>query len=144
MQEKTGTTQNQSDGWFIGYTPNLVAGAWVGAESPRVHFRSLSAGQGASTALPIWGHFMRSVYNNKSFSDIRNAKFTPVSEVTLIQLDCPPFLSDSLLNTENYFEQDSTGYLRDLFQKNRTSYPTSEDLQDGINPEEKATLDKSN
>ena len=140
---KTGTTQNQSDGWFIGYTPNLVAGAWVGAESPRVHFRTLSAGQGASTALPIWGHFMRSVYNNKSFSNIRNARFTVASEAILIQLDCPPFLSDSLLNTENYFEQDSTGYLRDLFQKNRAPSLTPEDLQDGINPEERATLDKT-
>jgi penicillin-binding protein 1A len=56
---KTGTTQSQTDGWFIGYTPGLVAGAWVGAENPAVHFSSIVYGQGASTALPIWAYFMK-------------------------------------------------------------------------------------
>ena len=56
---KTGTTQSHADGWFVGFTPNLVAGAWVGGESPKTRFRSLSLGQGANTALPIWGLFMQ-------------------------------------------------------------------------------------
>ncbi|MDX1906937.1 MAG: transglycosylase domain-containing protein [Bacteroidia bacterium] len=59
---KTGTTQNHSDGWFIGCTPNLVAGAWVGCADRRMRFRSIALGQGASMALPIWGLFMQRVY----------------------------------------------------------------------------------
>jgi penicillin-binding protein 1A len=61
---KTGTTNNQSDGWFIGITPNLVAGAWSGGEDRSIHFNSLTLGQGANMALPIWAIFMRKVYDN--------------------------------------------------------------------------------
>jgi len=63
---KTGTTQNNSDGWFIGATPDLVSGVWTGAEDRSVHFRSTSLGQGANMALPIWALFMQKVYNDKS------------------------------------------------------------------------------
>jgi penicillin-binding protein 1A len=59
---KTGTTQNHSDGWFIGVTPSLVTGVWVGGEDRSIHFDNLSMGQGASMALPIWGIYMKSVY----------------------------------------------------------------------------------
>ena len=52
---KTGTTQNQSDGWFMGMVPNLVTGVWVGGEDRAVHFRGITYGQGATMALPIWG-----------------------------------------------------------------------------------------
>ncbi len=55
---KTGTTQKQADGWFVGYNPNLVVASWVGADYPAVHFNSLPYGQGASSALPIAGHFL--------------------------------------------------------------------------------------
>ena len=54
---KTGTTQNQSDGWFMGMVPNLVTGVWVGAEDRSIHFETIDYGQGASMALPIWGVF---------------------------------------------------------------------------------------
>jgi len=63
---KTGTTNDQSDGWFIGYTPKLTAGVWVGAEDRQVHFESLALGGGANMALPIWGLFMQKVYNDTS------------------------------------------------------------------------------
>jgi penicillin-binding protein 1A len=59
---KTGTTQNNSDGWFMGLTPDLVTGVWVGAEDRSVHFRSTNLGQGANTALPIWALYMKKVY----------------------------------------------------------------------------------
>jgi len=62
---KTGTTQDQSDGWFIGYVPNLVTGVWVGAEDRSVHFRSIAYGQGASMALPIWALYMKKNYADK-------------------------------------------------------------------------------
>jgi penicillin-binding protein 1A len=62
---KTGTTQNNSDGWFMGLTPELVTGVWVGCEDRAAHFRSTALGQGANTALPIWGIYMKKVYNDR-------------------------------------------------------------------------------
>jgi penicillin-binding protein 1A len=66
MGGKTGTSQNQSDGWFMGLTKDLVGGVWVGAEERCVHFRSLRAGEGSKTALPVFGLFMEKVYRDKS------------------------------------------------------------------------------
>ncbi|MGK0254590.1 MAG: penicillin-binding protein 1A [Mariniflexile sp.] len=65
---KTGTTQNQSDGWFMGMVPNLVTGVWVGAEDRAAHFKSILYGQGASMALPIWGLYMKSCYEDKTLN----------------------------------------------------------------------------
>ena len=65
---KTGTTQKQSDGYFMGITPDLTTGVWVGAEDRSVHFRSTKLGQGSHTALPIWALDMRKVYNDKSLN----------------------------------------------------------------------------
>lgn len=61
---KTGTSQNQSDGWFIGMVPNLVTGVWVGCEDRSAHFKSITYGQGATAALPIWGYFMKKCYED--------------------------------------------------------------------------------
>jgi penicillin-binding protein 1A len=61
---KTGTTQNNSDGWFIGITPELVTGVWVGAEDRAVRFQSMTWGQGARMALPIYGYYMQRVYKD--------------------------------------------------------------------------------
>lgn len=66
MGGKTGTTQNHSDGWFMGVTPNLVAGVWTGAEDRSVHFENLALGQGANMALPVFGLFMQKVYADTS------------------------------------------------------------------------------
>ena len=63
---KTGTTQKNSDGWFMGITPDLTTGVWVGADDRNVHFRSTALGQGAATALPIWATYMKKVYADKS------------------------------------------------------------------------------
>jgi penicillin-binding protein 1A len=60
---KTGTTQNQSDGWFMGMVPNLATGVWVGGEDRSIHFKDIAFGQGATMALPIWGSYMKSLYN---------------------------------------------------------------------------------
>jgi penicillin-binding protein 1A len=65
---KTGTTQNQSDGWFIGLTPDLVTGIWAGCEDRAAHFRTLTLGQGANTALPIWAIYMRKIYNDPALN----------------------------------------------------------------------------
>jgi len=65
---KTGTTQNNSDGWFIGLTPQLVTGVWVGGEMRSIHFRNIAYGQGATMALPIWGLYMQRVLNDRSIN----------------------------------------------------------------------------
>lgn len=66
MGGKTGTTNNNSDGWFMGFTPTLVSGAWVGGEERDIHFDNMSDGQGAAMALPIWGLYMKKVFSDKS------------------------------------------------------------------------------
>ena len=66
MCGKTGTTQNMSDGWFVGYTPSLVTGCWVGGEERNIHFDRMSEGQGAAMALPIYGLYMQKVYKDNS------------------------------------------------------------------------------
>jgi penicillin-binding protein 1A len=63
---KTGTSQNNSDGWFIGFTPSLVSGAWVGGEDRSIHFDRTAIGQGANTALPIWAYYMKKVYADET------------------------------------------------------------------------------
>ena len=65
---KTGTTQNQSDGWFMGMVPNLVTGVWVGCEDRSARFRSLTYGQGATSALPVWGYFMKKCYEDETLN----------------------------------------------------------------------------
>ncbi|MBK9487595.1 MAG: transglycosylase domain-containing protein [Haliscomenobacter sp.] len=97
---KTGTTQNQSDGWFIGLTQKLVAGVWVGAESPIIHFKSLDSGQGAATALPIWGAFMKRVYEDPRFSSWKDVKMAVLPDSTRNRISCAHriwYPSDSLL-----------------------------------------------
>ncbi|WP_207423238.1 penicillin-binding protein 1A [Desertivirga brevis] len=79
---KTGTTQNQSDGWFIGIVPGLVTGVWVGGQNPAIRFRTLELGQGASTALPIFGSFMNSFVRDGGGYKYNFAKFAePLPEV---------------------------------------------------------------
>ncbi len=68
MAGKTGTTQNNTDGWFIGMTPELVTGVWVGAQDPTVRFSSTALGQGANTGLPIFGYYMNGIYNDSRIS----------------------------------------------------------------------------
>jgi len=75
MAGKTGTTNDQSDGWFIGYTPQILAGAWVGADDRFLHFRTLSSGQGASTALPIFAAFMKKAESDSKSGVSNTAKF---------------------------------------------------------------------
>jgi len=91
---KTGTTQNQSDGWFMGMVPNLVTGVWVGAEDRSIHFETIDYGQGASMALPIWAIYMKSCYND-SILNISKEEFLRPTKLS-IELDCNNFKNDSL------------------------------------------------
>ena len=88
---KTGTTQNQSDGWFMGMVPNLVAGVWVGAEDRSVHFPGIRYGQGATMALPIWGLFMKKCYADEDLN-VSQDDFVAPDELT-IETDCEKWKS---------------------------------------------------
>lgn len=83
---KTGTTQNQSDGWFMGMVPNLVTGVWVGGEDRATHFRTIAYGQGASMALPIWGIYMRKNYELEELG-VSKAEFPKPAGLS-INVDC--------------------------------------------------------
>ena len=83
---KTGTTQNQSDGWFIGMVPNLVTGIWVGGEDRSIHFEKIAFGQGATLSLPIWGLFMKKCYEDEELN-ISKENFERPQNLT-IELDC--------------------------------------------------------
>ena len=96
---KTGTTQNQSDGWFMGMVPNLVTGVWVGAEDRSIHFETIDYGQGASMALPIWGVYMKSCYQDTILNISKESFFKP--EKISIELDCNNFKNDSLNTIKN-------------------------------------------
>jgi penicillin-binding protein 1A len=95
---KTGTTQANADGWFMAMTPNLVVGTWAGADDPRIHFRSTELGQGSSTALPMFGYFMKQVNNDKRFEAISKATFPNLPYDLQRRLNCDLYeLDDALL-----------------------------------------------
>ena len=83
---KTGTTQNQSDGWFIGMVPNLATGVWVGGEDRSIHFETIAYGQGATMALPIWANYMKACYADSTLVISKDAFEAP--EFISIPLDC--------------------------------------------------------
>ena len=89
---KTGTTQNQSDGWFMGMVPNLVTGVWVGGEERATHFRSLAYGQGASMALPIWAMYMKANYANQDLG-ISMGEFEKPEDLS-INVDCTKIVEE--------------------------------------------------
>ena len=101
---KTGTTQNQSDGWFIGITPQLVNGSWTGAELRSIHFEDLQSGQGARMALPIWGYYMRKVYADRSLPYKDLSEFErPANFSVSLNCDDPESIEQSLDTSEDFF-----------------------------------------
>ena len=124
---KTGTTQNHSDGWFIGYTPDIVAGVWVGGASPKVRFRSLNLGAGGNMALPIWGGFMQRTLKDKEFSAWQDSQFTPLPDSIVQQIDCAPYLEEMPVFVDNEmldknaseFEKKIDAFFEDLFEKEK-------------------------
>ena len=96
---KTGTTQNQSDGWFIGMVPNLVTGVWVGGEDRSIHFKEIAYGQGATMSLPIWGLFMNKCYADEELNVSKDP--FPEPEVLNIELDCSKVITPDIENEEN-------------------------------------------
>ncbi len=87
---KTGTTQNNSDGWFMGITPDLVTGVWVGADERSIRFATTNMGQGANTALPVWGYYMQKVHADKSLN-LSFGEFERPDKPLTIELDCKKY-----------------------------------------------------
>ena len=94
---KTGTTQDNRDGWFVGITPNLVSVTWAGADDPRLKFPSTSIGQGANSALPAFALLMQKMNNDPQFSEITEARFEAPSASVQMMLDCEPMERDNFL-----------------------------------------------
>jgi penicillin-binding protein 1A len=93
---KTGTTNNASDGWFIGVTENMVAGAWVGGDDRSIHFSSWYNGQGARTAMPIWENFMRKIYEDEELGIVKGPFKQPKRQLS-IEINCDKY---NVLNEE--------------------------------------------
>lgn len=102
---KTGTTQNNTDGWFVGMLPNLVTVTWVGNDIHGIKFPNTSIGQGANSALPIFAGFVEKMNQDRSFDNITKRKFPSPSQSVLASLDCPPTSEDS--------------FFKKLFKKNK-------------------------
>jgi len=90
---KTGTTQNQSDGWFMGIVPNLTTGVWVGADDRATHFVDIGRGQGASMALPIWGLYMKKCYADKTLKISDKSFYKPAN--LKVELDCEKYKKEN-------------------------------------------------
>jgi penicillin-binding protein 1A len=111
---KTGTTQNYSDGWFMGITQNLVTGIWVGGDDMSIHFRSMSLGQGGRMALPAWGIYMDKVYSDSN-TGVKKSAFRRPKNLS-ISLDCQSyrdaaFASDS---TQQQYSNPSDSLLKEI------------------------------
>lgn len=124
---KTGTTQSNADGWFIGITPNLVVGAWVGADDPRM--KSQATGQGARTALPIVGSFFQRANRDASLSKMTRSRFPELSPSLAGRIDCNFFREDNNLfkkifvrkerERKKEFGEPKKGFLKKLFGKKK-------------------------
>jgi len=88
---KTGTTQNNTDGWFIGFTPVLITGVWVGGDLPRIRFRYGGYGQGAASALPIWARYMQRIYRDPLYRHSKQLSFE-IPGYVAEELDCDDYL----------------------------------------------------
>lgn len=126
---KTGTTQDNKDGWFVGIMPKLVTVTWVGADDHRIGFRSTTIGQGANSALPIFALFLKSLNENNRYSEITQARFPSPSETVLAMLDCEPEERDGFFDrlfsrsdkeerkARNEPKKEKKGFLQRIFGK---------------------------
>nr|WP_309561070.1 transglycosylase domain-containing protein [Christiangramia sp. SM2212] len=96
---KTGTTQDNKDGWFVGITPELVCVTWVGSDDHRIGFRNTAIGQGANSALPVFAKLMQKMNSDSQFNEITNARFQALPSDLAVMMECPPEERD------NFFER---------------------------------------
>jgi penicillin-binding protein 1A len=97
---KTGTTNDHADGWFVGFTPDLVTGIWVGADERNIHFKNITYGQGARMAMPIWGNYMNKIYNDSlELGYLKSSEFEKPESVPYWKVDCKEY---ELKNNQNF------------------------------------------
>ena len=126
---KTGTSQFHADGWFIGFNPKLIAGAWVGGDSRLVRFRNFEWGQGAATALPVWGKFMQRIYADSTLTDYNLGQFPLLDPSIASQLDCPLRIKSAEEIYADSLAQDSLFRLELLrFDSLNINTPTNEEI----------------
>ncbi|WP_082780355.1 penicillin-binding protein 1A [Rufibacter sp. DG15C] len=111
---KTGTTQSHADGWFVAYTPDLVAGAWVGGQDQRIRFRDLELGGGSNTALPIWAGFFQRLTKEREFRSMAYSHFPALPSQYSMYLNCPPFQPP--VPVEPVYEEEDND-IGDIFKK---------------------------
>ncbi|MBR0073242.1 MAG: transglycosylase domain-containing protein [Bacteroidales bacterium] len=97
---KTGTTQNNSDAWFIGMTPKLVTGVWIGGEMRSIHFNNMTYGQGAAAALPVWGLYMKKVYDDPKINFYKGNFDRPAN--IDVELDCSKYQQEAQKDEYEY------------------------------------------
>lgn len=124
---KTGTTQSNKDGWFVGITPRLVTVTWVGTDDPRTGFKTTAIGQGANSALPVFANFLQKLNQIPEYNSITQARFSPVSTTVAGLLNCEPEKRDGFFkrlltnpNKEKKYkgkEQKKKGFFKRLFGK---------------------------
>jgi penicillin-binding protein 1A len=131
---KTGTTQNNTDGWFIGFTPNLVAGVWVGADQPIIRFRTTALGQGAHMALPIFARFMQKAEASASQHFLTQSVFYPLPDYLAEQMDCGDYM-------ENFQPVEEMNFFERLFAPNEPEI-TNEKMQDTLRDNNKGLLNR--
>lgn len=126
---KTGTTQNQTDGWFVGLNPNMVMGVWVGGDNPVVRFPNITYGQGAVAALPVFAGFSQKLYNDPLYRYMKNASFG-ISQAVYDEFDCEDYSEDEIRNTIEIFNLKDTGvgeFIRRIFSRNRKKQNEEQD-----------------
>ncbi|MBV7532944.1 penicillin-binding protein 1A [Chitinophaga sp. sic0106] len=152
---KTGTTNDNTDGWFIGYTPKILAGAWVGCENNYLHFSTTAMGQGANTGLPIWAYFMQKVHADPTLKVTPNDKF--IMPASMANESYEDFNSNvepgaEAENTGNGTEQDyidASGYGDDFAapgadkpEEKKPAAPKKEETKPATQPQPKAVMPK--
>ncbi len=118
---KTGTTQNHTDGWFVGVTPDLITAVWVGGDNPAIRFRSITYGQGAYMALPIFARFLQKFYQHPVYQVAQNSSFHIPPE-TMATLNCPDFKEQDVENLQELLDktEESIGdFVRRIFQRHK-------------------------
>jgi penicillin-binding protein 1A len=132
MAGKTGTTQDHSDGWYVGFTPDLITAVWVGGNNPIVHFPTLTYGQGAYMALPIYAGLMQQVYTDQVYRGLKNSSFI-FSDTTLNKLVCNDFKQEEFESIKDFLEkseQSIVDFVKKVFRKKKQKPDSNSDVED--------------
>jgi penicillin-binding protein 1A len=126
---KTGTTQHNTDAWFIGMTPKLVTGVWVGGDNPVVRFKTTTYGQGAYSALPVFANFHQKLYKDPKYAYLANEKFN-ISDSTVQLLDCDDYNEEGESRGFEFFKKDEESigdFIKRIFKRKNRNHKNDSD-----------------